>query len=116
MTDIVEFPPGRAEQVIRFLAEVQPGVHREVGMGFHGVAVMANDQTLWYFDTSWGGDDGPNEEGRLRIYVNHQPEPLAPLELRDLQPDDAPLVTDDPFKIARWITAVIAGGLPPENP
>jgi len=113
---IPSLTPAQSEAIVRCLAEVQPGTLGAcLAMGWDGVTVQTDDATMWYFDTTWGGDDGPNDEGRLRVYVNVEGE-YGHLGLHDAAPPDAPTLGSDPLEVARWIVDVIAAGVPPCNP
>ena len=103
------FSPDTVKAVAALLSEVVPSdkysVHPTgMGMGFEGlwVGVIRDDGNgeYFYFDNTFGGDDGRTDW--LRIY--HTFEFTC---TDDESPEGKPLAGAEPLEIAKWINTVL---------
>ena len=99
-------------RVVTCLAEVLPSdvwdVSAWTAMGSEGVMAGRRDTpgANWYFDNTYGGDDGYTDY--WRVYYTDQTN--ACIDDHDL--DGKPDVDDDPVDVAKFIAGVLAAGVP----
>ena len=105
--------PKRVE-IMALLSESLPRWVKEysgsIGPGGGCGVKLTNGNTVWYFDTTWGGDDLWTEEGftgrtHLCVYRTDDTEALAPHD--DLTPAGKPDLYDPSLDIAKWIVSVL---------
>src|SRR4051812_48304287 len=108
----------QAHKVITCLAEILPGKLDTGGScGFNGVWYSDTDDNgvEWYFDSTWGGDDGFHE-GKMMTFVTittiTAPGRATIVSCHDRCDPDAPYVWDNPLQVARWIVDQIEKGIP----
>jgi len=122
MIDITARPPAMnpqtSKEIVALLSEVIPsdkfGVIADPAMGFHGVAVRVHaTKGEWYFDTTWGGDDGYTEY--VRCYYTTLGGDCLDQSVDDNPPfQKRPLLSDGPLTIAKWIVACVGDGEAPQ--
>lgn len=105
-----------AQKVAAALAEVLPSDRYRVlaapGLGYGGLRIdplfvePGDFEPHWYFDNTYGGDDGYSSH--LRVYFTS---PSCEF-FDDPAPSDAPAADADPVTIARWVASVVARGVP----
>jgi hypothetical protein len=113
--DILAMDIEQADKVKACLKEILPGcVDTAPGMGFNGVWYEApdTDDVEWYFDSTWGGDDGFHE-GKMVAFVTITYG--RTVDCHDRVEADAPYIWDDPLTIAKWIVGQIEKGIPDPN-